>query len=424
MSKTPDLVVQGKAFVNGELMYAEIGIAEGKIIGVGGLTRGGENRIDIGSSGVILPGMVDPHVHFRDPGMTQKEDFASGTTSAVCGGVTCILDMPNTKPPVTDREALESKKSTVGKKAFCDYGLFAAVTPDVDAAALAHMVPGFKLFMGSTTGNLLLNDDAGISKAMEGIRKTGKRVSVHAEDDRYIRKDEALCCTGHLDNRPAEAEYSALRRLARYKGSKINICHNTDAKTLGMANDLGFTTEVALHHLFFDANRNRDAEFKVNPPIRDSVTRDALWKAFLDGKITMFGSDHAPHTVSDKSQDFDSAPSGIPGVETTMPIVMDMVRRNTIPLKQAVEMGSANPAAAFGINKGGIEVGRDADLVVYDLRKVTQIDVRKMHSKAGHTPYHGRDAVFPEMVFVRGRMQLKDGEFCGERLGVDVCGKL
>lgn len=424
MSRAPELVIEGKAFVNGELRYTEIGIADGKIIGVGGLTRGGETRIDIGSSGVILPGMFDPHVHFRDPGMTQKEDFSTGTTSAVCGGVTCVLDMPNTKPPVTDLESLMAKKSTVKRKAFCDYGLFAAVTPDINAGLLAHLVPGFKLFMGSTTGNILLNDDEGIRNAMDGIRRTGKRMSVHAEDDRYISREPAECCTGHLRNRPVEAEYSALRRLAPYKGCKINICHNTDVRTLQMATDLGFTTEVTLHHLFFDANRNRDSEFKVNPPIRDFTTKEALWKAFIEGRITMFGSDHAPHTVSEKSQDFDSAPGGIPGVETTMPIVMDMVRKNTIPLKQAVDMGSANPAAAFGARKGRIEVGYDADLAIFDFRNVTTVDVRKLHSKAGHTPYHGREAVFPEMVLIRGQIQVKDREFCGDHIGEDICDRL
>lgn len=417
----PDTVIQGKAFINGELRYAEIGITGGKITEVGSMTRGGDRRLDF-TSGVILPGFIDPHVHFRDPGMTQKEDFSTGTASAACGGVTCVLDMPNTKPPVSDLDTLLSKKATVRRKAYTDYGLFAAVTPGLNAAKLAPQVPGFKLFMGSTTGNILLNDDGGIASAMESIRGTGKPVSVHAEDDGMIGREPEKCGRDHLRNRPAEAELNAIRRLAPYKGRKVNICHATTAAALAAASELGFTTEVTLHHLFFDADRNSGGEFKVNPPIRDSASRDALWKVFTEGRATMFGSDHAPHTVSEKTQDYDSAPGGIPGVETTMPIVMNLVRKNMISMKQAVSMGAENPAAVFGMHKGRIEVGRDADLTVFDLRKVSKIDVRKLRSKAGHSPYGDWEAIFPDTVLIRGQIQVQDGEFCGDHIGEDICG--
>jgi dihydroorotase len=190
-----------------------------------------------------------------------------------------------------------------------------------------------------------------------------------------------------------------------------------------LANDLGFTTEVTLHHLFFEPVRFSSSEFKVNPPIRNTEERDKLYRSFIAGKISMFGSDHAPHTLSDKSQDFDSAPSGIPGIETTIPIVMNMVRKNTIPLAQAVSMGSETPAASFGMKKGKIEEGYDADLSVFDLRKFTTISVRKLHSKAGHTPYDGWEAVFPELVVSRGEVQIEDGEFCGDKTGRDIYGK-
>ncbi|MDD3379387.1 MAG: amidohydrolase family protein, partial [Candidatus Methanomethylophilaceae archaeon] len=178
-----DLVLEGRAFINGELSYAEIGITDGKIVTVGKMVRGGENRIDVGTSKIILPGFMDPHVHFRDPGMTQKEDFGTGTMAAVHGGVTCVLDMPNTKPPVVSVQSVLDKKSIIKKKAYTDYGLFAAVTPGCHAGLLAPMVVGFKLFMGSTTGQILLNDDEEIASVMKDINITGKRLSVHAEDD-------------------------------------------------------------------------------------------------------------------------------------------------------------------------------------------------------------------------------------------------
>jgi len=417
-----DLVIEGKALVSNDIRNIEIGITDGMISAVGGSVGRGEKRIGLGSSRLILPGFVDPHVHFRDPGMTHKEDFSSGTLSAVHGGVTCVLDMPNTKPPVTDVPSLLEKKSAIKGKAYVDYGLFAAVTPGCNPGMLAHLVPGFKLFMGSTTGQILLNDDEEIRSIMQSIKTTGKRVSVHAEDDSMILKEVERSCRDHLRNRPAEAEYNAVRRLAQFKGMKINTCHNTTAEGVKMASELGFTTEVTLHHLFFDPDKNSGAEYKVNPPLRETAAREMLMKAFLENKITMFGTDHAPHTVSEKAQEFDSAPSGIPGVETSMPVVMDMVRKNTIPLAQAIRMGSEAPAQAFGLNKGSISIGKDADLSIFDMRNVTKIDAKRLHSKAGYSPYDGFDAVFPEMVIVRGDIQIKDGEFCGDKIGEDTCG--
>ncbi|AIZ56711.1 dihydroorotase [Candidatus Methanoplasma termitum] len=417
-----DLVVSGRAFVKGEIKYSEIGITDGKIASVKSSVKGGEKRIDV-PGGVILPGFIDPHVHFRDPGMTEKEDFSSGTLSAVHGGVTCVLDMPNTLPPVTDVSMLLDKKDHVKGKAYADYGLFAAVTPGCSAGMLAPLVPGFKLFMGSTTGKILLNDDAEIISTFRDIALTGKRISVHAEDDRMISKEKENNCRDHLRNRPVEAEINALRRLSRFKGMKINICHNTNAESVALAGELGFTTEVTMHHLFFEADKFSSSEYKVNPPIRNSAVRDKLYRSFINGKISMFGSDHAPHTLSDKSKDFDEAPSGIPGVETTIPMVMNMVRNNTITLKQAVSMGSETPAAAFGMRKGRIEEGCDADLSVFDTRNFAKINVRKLHSKAGHSPYEGWEAVFPDIVMVRGEVQIEGGEFCGEKVGKDAYGK-
>jgi len=417
-----DLVVSGRAFVGGDIKYSEIGITDGKITAVKSSLQGGEKRIDV-PGGVIFPGFVDPHVHFRDPGMTDKEDFSTGTSAAVHGGVTCILDMPNTVPPVTDVDSLLDKKRIVKDKAYTDYGLFAAVTPSCNAGMMAPLVPGFKLFMGSTTGKILLNNDTEIGSVFRDIFKTGKRISVHAEDDSMIGRGQEKNCMDHLRNRPAEAEVNALKRLARFKGMKINICHNTNAESVDMAKELGFTTEVTLHHLFFEADKHSSAEYKVNPPIRNAAARDKLYKAFIGGKISMFGSDHAPHTTADKSRDFDSAPSGIPGVETTIPIVMNMVRKNIIPLSQAVSMGSEVPAASFMMKKGKIETGYDADLSVFDMRNFTSVEIRKLHSKAGHSPYAGWEAVFPETVIVRGERQIDDGEFCGDRIGRDVYGK-
>ena len=420
----PDQVICGRMYVDGELRYTEVGITDGKITEVGKHVAGGEERIELGTSITVLPGFMDPHVHMRDPGLTHKEDFPTGTTAAACGGVTCVLDMPNTKPPVTDVQTLMDKKRVLSGRAFVDYGVFAAVTPNCPVNLLARHVPAFKMFMGSTTGNILMNDDEEIAPVMEEIARTGKVLSVHAEDDNLIdHKTQENCCQDHLRNRPVEAEYSALRRLARYRDRvKVNICHCTNAEQIRQASELGFTTEVTMHHLTFDALTNTSAFYKTNPPVRDKITRDGLFQAFREGHITMFGTDHAPHTYEEKTQEFDSAPGGIPGIETTMPMVMEMVRDGTIPLQLAVRMGAENPCDRFSVNKGRIAVGNDADLLFFDMRKVSVIDQKKLHSKAGFNPYHGRRAIFPDTVIIRGQVQVKDGEFCGEPLGRDICG--
>lgn len=304
-----------------------------------------------------------------------------------------------------------------------DYGLFAAVTANVNAGMIAPLVPAFKLFMGSTTGNILLDDDEEMIPAVRYVLATGKRMSVHAEDDHLISREAEGCTRDHLRNRPAEAEWTAIRRLAsNFGGSRINICHLTTPEGLDMAKAAGFTTEVTMHHMMFEVDRCPGAEYKVNPPLRDIDCRDRLFRRFLSGDIDMFGSDHAPHTAEEKAQEFDAAPGGIPGVETTMPMVMDMVRRDVIPMAQAVRMGAENPGRLFSVPKGRIAVGYDADLLVFDMRNSSVIDVRSLHSRCGHSPYGGFGAVFPETVMVRGEVQVEDGEFCGEPLGRDVCG--
>ena len=418
-----ETVVCGRALVDGELRYTEVGICDGRIVSVGSMVRGGDRRIELGTSDVMLPGFIDPHVHLRDPGMTGKEDFGTGTLAAVHAGVTCVYDMPNTVPPVTDVRTFREKKAVVGRKAVTDYGLFAAVTAGINAGMLAPLVVGFKLFMGSTTGNILLDDDEEMIPAVRGVLATGRRMSVHAEDDHLISKGEERCCRDHLRNRPAEAEWKAISRLAaNFRGSSINICHLTTPEGLAMARDAGFSTECTMHHITFDADRNPGAEYKVNPPLRDARNREALRARFMEGAFDMLGTDHAPHAADEKDRPFAEAPSGIPGVETAVPMMMEMVRRGDLPLSEAVRMGSYNAGRLFDVPKGRIAEGYDADLAIFDLRRSAPIEVPRLHSRCGHSPYGGFPAVFPRCVCVRGSLQVRDGEFCGEPIGRDVRG--
>lgn len=398
-----------------------MGVTDGVIDALGPSVRG-EERLDLGSSATILPGLIDPHVHFRDPGLDWKEDFGSGTRSAVCGGVTTVLDMPNTKPAVTDLSTLMDKKSVIKRKACANYGLFSAFAPGSPVSLLAPHVCGFKLFMGSTTGNILMNDDEEIAQLMSEIAPAGKTVSVHAEDDGLIvHGEEEMCTQDHLRDRPAAAEDSALARLARYAGAnRINICHCTRAEQVAEAHRLGFTTEVTLHHMLFDTSRHTTAMYKVNPPIREPEARRRLWDCFLRGEPDMLGTDHAPHARDEKERDFDSAPGGIIGVETSVPMMVRWAAAGTIPMSQIVRMCAEGPSDVFGLGRGRIAIGMPADLSVFDLRKVTEIDQKRLHAKAALSPYAGMEAVFPDTVIVGGEVQVEDGELVGEPLGRDL----
>lgn len=413
-----ELVIEGRYYHRGELKQGCIGIENGRIADIQKILYG-DTHIDVGSR-IILPGGIDPHVHFREPGLTDKENFSSGSLGALHAGISCVLEMPNTKPPVVDSESLLDKKRQLRKKSFVDYGLFAALTPKTEIELLAPSVVGFKLFMGSTTGKILLNDDVEIAKLMPRIATTGKVLSVHAEDDDLIGNENERDTWDHLRNRPIESELQAIGRLSPYKDMNINICHATSATSLQLARSLGFSTEVTTHHLFFNAANGLGAKGKVNPPLRDSNTQEQLFMAFKNGWADMVGSDHAPHTLTDKEQEFQNVPSGMPGVETAMPMLMALVKRGMVPLSSLVSMFCENPAKRFGLNKGLIEEGYDADFAIFDPRDMVDISAKMLHSKSGWTPYEGRKAVFADIIILGGELQLDKGELCGEPVGRDL----
>ncbi|MGI5961775.1 MAG: dihydroorotase [Methanomassiliicoccaceae archaeon] len=412
-----DLVVEGRAYVRGKLGHWAIGIEDGRIVEIARSIRGGE-RMNLGDL-IILPGAIDPHVHLRDPGLTDKEDFATGTLAAACGGVTTILDMPNTLPPAVTAEKLAEKKEAIARKAWVDYGLFAGCMPGADIEAMAPMAVGFKVFMGSSTGRLLVTEDKDLARIAAQVNRTGKVLSVHAEDENLIQHDVESTPPDHLRNRPAAAEVSAIRRLSSLPG-QINVCHVSSAEGLQALKDLPFTKEVTAHHMLLDRDSEGKAYAKVNPPLRTKEDRLALFQAFISGEIDMLASDHAPHTIEDKEMEFDAAPSGMPGVETTVPMMLALMKRGTVPVEVLVSAMAEKPASVFGLEKGRLEVGRDADLMVIDPRAASPIKVNNLHSKCGWTPFEGREAIFPHMVFVRGQLVVEDGDPVGERVGRDV----
>ncbi|MDD1773137.1 MAG: dihydroorotase [Methanomassiliicoccales archaeon] len=414
-----DLVIEGRAYIRQRLVQCCIGIENGRIRSIKKVLRG-ETHLDFGDM-LVLPAAIDPHVHFRDPGLTKKEDFQTGTISAAFGGVSCVLDMPNTLPPTLTPRSLEEKAGTASRKAWVDYGLIGGCSPRADPAAISEGVAAYKLFMSSTTGNLLVTHDADISKIISSVARTEKVLCVHAEDEKMIRAARATSLNEHDRNRPSTAEASAIVRLSKVQGAgKIHICHLSSKEGLAAAEKLPFTKEVAPHHLLLDKRSKLRTYGKANPPLRGKEDREAVYEAFRSGRIDVLASDHAPHTIEEKEQEFADAPAGMPGVETCLPLMLALVKKDRLSLDVLMRAACERPADIFGINKGRIEVGRDADLIVVNGTSMRTISAKGLHSKCGWTPFEGWDAIFPLATFVRGARIVEEGGLVGERIGRDI----
>jgi dihydroorotase len=419
-----DLVVEGNCYVSGSLVKCCVGIEKGKIVKIGKMLEG-EKSYDFGDR-LILPGAIDVHVHFRDPGMTDKEDFGTGSLAAIHGGVTCVFDMPNTRPHTTTTSALSEKKNIASSKSMTDFGLFAGVRPGIDVPALAKEAVGFKLYMGSTTGDLLVSDLSSIKKELSAISASGKVLAVHAEDENIRRKDIEKDLHDHLRNRPNECETSAIRKIVEAtNGSRLHICHVSAKSSLPLlTNAQNLTSEVTPHHLMLDSTNHLGTLGKVNPPLRRREDRQAMFQALKSGGLDVIASDHAPHTMDDKEEEFEYAPTGMPGVETTLPLMLQLVKDGHLEIGGVVKRMCWRPGEIFGLKKGKIELGYDADLIVVDMMSDSIIKGEKLHSKCGWTAYEGMPAIFPKSVFLRGEMMVENGARSGERMGRDVVGTL
>ncbi len=407
-------ILRGRVFYRGRIESLNLGIdEEGKIAAIRKVLAGDdvEDHGDL----LLLPGGVDLHVHLREPGLTEKEDFASGTKSAALGGMTTVVDMPNTRPPVTTREGLRDKATRVAGKAAVDYGLYAAPRSEEAAAGLGEAT-AFKVYMAESTGGLQIEEDAlrGVLAAAAPMRKL---VAAHAEDGRLFKAGEPATLAGHSRTRPQEAEVAAIHTLEKSRSDgAVHVAHVTCVEALD-AVPSGMTTEVTPHHLFLDYAKPLKAFGKVNPPLRSPEDREALWNAFAAGRVDVVATDHAPHTREEKEEPFEEAPSGLPGVATSLPLLLRQVRAETLTLERFVDATAARPADILGIPKGRIEVGNDADLIVVDARKVVRITPRRVRYKCGWTPFEGMEAVFPQTVYLRGERIVEDGEPITEGAG-------
>lgn len=407
-------VIKGRVFFRGRLEPLSLGIDEdGRIAAIKKVLRGDQEH-DHGDA-LILPGCVDLHVHMRDPGLTHKEDFPSGTRSAAIGGVTTVVDMPNTKPPVTTRSVLEEKVAALQGRAAVDYALYAAPR-SADAVPRLERAAAFKIYMAESTGGLEL--DATTTESVLGAVGAAKKlVVVHAEDPKKFSKRTTRDLRSHSDGRPKDGEVSALAALDRIRGSaRVHIAHVTCVEALD-AVPAGATTEVTPHHLFLDSSKPLGARGKVNPPLRSREDREALWDAFRRGRIDIVASDHAPHTREEKEEPFDEAPAGLPGVASSFPLLMRRSRAGDLDVARLVSAMATRPSEILGIPKGAIEIGREADLIAVDPRRIETITAKRLRYKCGWTPFEGMEGCFPRSVYLRGEPIVEGDEPVADGLG-------
>jgi dihydroorotase len=376
---------------------------------------------------LLLPGMIDAHVHFREPGFSHKETWTTGSRSAAAGGVTTVFDQPNTDPPTVDSRSFEQKERLAAASSV-DYGINGGVTDDWKPdELLAEPIAALgEVFLADSTGDMGIDVEL-FEEALERASDAGVTVTVHAEDadlfDESAReRDDADAWSAY---RTAEAEAEAVERAcetATEVGVDAHIAHTSTPEGVDIAAEAGMTCEVTPHHLFLSReDLDELGTFgRMNPPLRSEQRREAVFERLVDGTVDIVATDHAPHTREEKDASIWEAPSGVPGVETALPLLLEQARQGTLSYERVRDVTAANVADIFDLpSKGRIEEGNDADLVLVDPDDPVAIRGEKLHSKCGWTPFEGRQAVFPELTMVRGTVVYHDGEF-GEGGGKNV----
>jgi dihydroorotase len=367
---------------------------------------------------LLLPGMIDTHVHFREPGYPHKETWETGTKSAAAGGVTTVVDQPNTDPPTVTESALDEKLA-LSRDSYVDFGLNGGVTPEWEPALLRRSLFALgEVFLADSTGNMGIDADL-FSDAVHRSTARDITVTVHAEDadlfDATAReRDVADAWSAY---RTADAEAAAVERaceVATEHDTRIHIAHASTPEGIDCANSTGMTCEVTPHHLFLSRDDLADLGTlgRMNPPLRSEEHRSGVYDRVADGVVDIIATDHAPHTLSEKDASIWDAPSGVPGVETALPLLLEEARKDRLSYERVRDLTSANPARVFDLpRKGRIEAGRDADLVLINPDASRVITGDDLHSKCGWTPFEGRQGVFPLWTMVRGSIVYEYGEF-------------
>ena len=438
-----DLVIRNGTVVTPDADFiASVAIKDGLIIAVGDDAAMPAAVETLDATGLhVLPGAIDVHVHFRDPGYPHKEDFGTGTAAAAFGGVTTVFDMPNTIPPTGTAEVLAAKHAIASASAHVDYGLYGLLGEDTIGNVgelVAGGVIGFKLYMGNTFGKIPSPSTGAMLEAFEVVAPTGKRVSLHAETNSIMElRETRLRASGrvdalaHLAARPAVVAVEAVSRaaiLSEWTGARVHILHISSAAELrplaeARARGVDITGETCPHYMMLSSEdyARLGGIIRVNPPVREKSDHEPLWRALADGVIDMIATDHAPHAPEEKTrEDIWTVDCGFPGVETQMPLMLTEVARGRFSIRDYVRWSAANPARIWGLapRKGAIRPGADADIAIVDLAALWTIDDAKLQSRSKITPWHGREVRgLPLHTLVRGRFVMRDRQLMAATRG-------
>ena len=431
-----DLILKGGTVVNHDGVGArDIAVSGGRIAAIGDLKSAKAAEVFDVKNLHVLPGVIDSQVHFREPGLEHKEDLESGSQAAVAGGVTAVFEMPNTKPLTTTVETLADKVRRARHRMFCDFAFYVGGTreniADIPALEKLEASAGIKVFMGSSTGDLLVDDEASLDRI---IAKISRRAAFHAEDEARLKARMPLRRAGdpssHPEWRDEEAALIATKRLvglAEKHGTRVHVLHISTAEEMAfLADHKDFASvEVTPHHLTLSAPECYErlgTYVQMNPPVRGERHRQASWAALANGVVDVLGSDHAPHTREEKDHAYPASHSGMTGVQTLVPIMLDHVNAGRLSLERFVDLTSHGPQRLFGIRaKGRIAAGYDADFTIVDLKRTETITNRWIESRVGWTPYDGVKVTgWPVATFVRGRRVMWQGEILSRAHGEPV----
>ena len=430
-----DLIIKnGSCYIDKDLKGQDIAVKDGKIIEIGKITSESKEIFDAKNL-IVLPGCIDTQTHFREPGSTDTEDLNSGSRAAIVGGITGVFEMPNTNPPTSNKIEFQKKLDLAKNRMYCNYAFYFGATADnaSDLADLKNLEGccGVKLFAGSSTGNLLVAKEDDIEKV---FKNTSKVVSVHSEDEDVLNKNKKLIKNGDVHSHPVwrseECAISSTRRIVkiaeRYK-KKAHILHVTTKQEVDFLSQHkgDITFEITPQHLTLyapDCYDKLGSYAQMNPPIRDKSHYDRLWYAIKNNYNDTIGSDHAPHLKKNKEKTYPNSPSGMPGVQTLMPVMLNHINEGKLTLEQLINFVCENPVKIFGIkNKGFIKEGYDADFTIVDMNKKIVIKNEKIESKCGWSPFHEFEFKgTPVAAIIAGQIKMREGKIIGDPTGKPI----
>mgnify|MGYP000176574272 FL=1 len=428
-----DLIIKkGQCYINKKLEKVDLGITNGKISDIGEhINKSSKHSYDA-TNQIVLPGLMDTQVHFREPGSTNAEDLHSGSRAAIVGGITGVFEMPNTNPPTTNKFEFQNKLNIAKNRMYCNYAFYFGASPnnqdEISKIKNLEGCCGVKLFAGSSTGTLLVHKEDDIEKV---FKNTPKVVAVHSEDEEILNLRKRFIKKGDVKSHPIwrneECAISSTRKIvkiAKRLNKKAHILHVSTKEEVDFLsqNKGNITFEITPQHLTIYAPEcyERIGTYaQMNPPIRDKSHYDRLWYAIKNNYNDTLGSDHAPHLKENKDKAYPDSPSGMPGVQTILPIMLNHLNEKKITLEQIVNFMCENPVKIFGIkNKGFIKENFDADLTIVDLNKYIEIKNEKIESKCKWSPFHKyKFKGSPTCTIVNGEIKMKDGEIIGDPKG-------